>query len=288
MKSGELRPLLPAVQLLDVRLADDYEAEHLEGAVSNCVFEVDFIDRLSDTAPEKGKATVVYGASDESREAEMAAEKLKRVGYSDVRILEGGIDGVGDEIDLIEGEPLPEEPKVPDGEIALDLEECEVSWIGRNLINSHRGTVGIKSGELRMNRGALVSGEIVLDMTALKCRDLEGRPGHDVLIGHLKNDDFFDTDHFPEAKVDLLKLKEGGLTATLTMKGETHLIEFPIAAGVTPEGRLAAQATLSIDRTRWGVLYGSKKFFARLAGHLVNDLIDLELRILTVKTSDRS
>ena len=38
----ELREATDRYQLLDVRLADDYEAGHLEGAKGNCVFEVAF------------------------------------------------------------------------------------------------------------------------------------------------------------------------------------------------------------------------------------------------------
>ena len=59
-----LRALLQEspVQLLDVRLGDDFEAAHLPGAHNNCVYEVAFADRLADTAPQKDVPTIVYGA----------------------------------------------------------------------------------------------------------------------------------------------------------------------------------------------------------------------------------
>ena len=50
---------------------------------------------------------------------------------------------------------------------------------------------------------------------------------------------------------------------------------------MTPEGKFAAQASFAIDRTLWEVLYGSGKYFRNLGGHLVNDLIELQLRIVT-------
>jgi len=37
----------------------------------------------------------------------------------------------------------------------------------------------------------------------------------------------------------------------------------------------------SFDRTRWKVLYGSGRFFHRLGMNLVNDLIQLEIKIVT-------
>ena len=53
------------------------------------------------------------------------------------------------------------------------------------------------------------------------------------------------------------------------------------SAGVTADGTaFAAQAAFGIDRTQWNVIYGSGKFFRRLGGHLVNDRIDLQLRVV--------
>jgi hypothetical protein len=49
---------------------------------------------------------------------------------------------------------------------------------------------------------------------------------------------------------------------------------------VGPDGRAGAQGTVSIDRTRWNVMYGSGRYFDRLAGHLVNDEIELRLRLV--------
>jgi hypothetical protein len=43
---------------------------------------------------------------------------------------------------------------------------------------------------------------------------------------------------------------------------------------------IAAQGHLEFDRTRWDVQYGSGKFFALLGKHLVNDLVQLHLKIV--------
>jgi hypothetical protein len=52
-------------------------------------------------------------------------------------------------------------------------------------------------------------------------------------------------------------------------------------SGVTPDGKAAAQAVFSFDRTRWKVLYGSGRFCHRLGMNLVNDLIEFEIKIVT-------
>ena len=283
---------LPQVQLLDVRLADDFEAAHLEGAANNCVFEVAFPERLAETAPDKSLPTVVYGANGESAEAQAAEEKLRREGYGTVHILAGGLQqAVAEGFPTTTGEPLPESPEITDGTHAIDLEESRLEWLGRNLINKHWGTAPLTSGELIFSGGELTGGSFAVDMRGLKCTDLKGSELHDVLIAHLQNDDFFDVENHPEARVEIRSASrvpnaEDGapnlqIEADLTLRGRTLPIAFTAAAGITPEGQAAAQASFSIDRTLWGILYGSGKFFHRLAGHLVNDLIEFQVRILT-------
>lgn len=135
--------------VLNVRLADDFEAAHLPGAVNNCVYEVAFHDRLADTAPDSNHPLVLCGATADSREALMAAEKLERSGYADVALLEGGLDAwraVGLPVD--EGTPLPTSPVPSDGRRELDPDECRLQWLGRNLLNKHFGTIGITGGHL--------------------------------------------------------------------------------------------------------------------------------------------
>ncbi|MEM9237006.1 MAG: YceI family protein [Verrucomicrobiota bacterium] len=279
MKAEDLQQPAGSIQLLDVRLADDFEAIHLEGAASNCVYEVQFEDRLADTAPDKSVTTVVYGANRDSQEAAMAAEKLERLDYTKVEILEGGIVAAKNILPLVEGEPLPAAPAAPDGTHTLDLEQSRVGWTGRNLINKHHGSIAIRSGELEFTDGQLTGGSVVLDPKQLVCDDLDGEL-HDVLIAHLQSHDFFDTGVHPEIRIEITGSDGELVQANLTIKGITHPIEIPIASGLTPEGLPAAQGTVAIDRTKWNVLYGSKRFFHRLAGHLVNDLIEIELRIV--------
>jgi hypothetical protein len=38
---------------------------------------------------------------------------------------------------------------------------------------------------------------------------------------------------------------------------------------------------VDFDRTQWGSIYGSGKFFSRLGQHVVNDVIHLHLKIVT-------
>jgi len=278
--------------LLDVRLADDFAAAHLPGAVNNAVFEVAFHDRLPRLAPEKDRPTVLYGASADSHEARLAAEKLARAGYADLAVLDGGIAAWREAgLPLDEGESLPEPPPPPHGVHQVDLAESRVEWLGRNLLNKHFGTIDLASGQLEFDHGQLVGGEFSFAMNTLRCTDLAGDPLHKVLIGHLLDHDFLDAEEHPEGRLAITSAtpRPGAtagtpnldLAADLTLRGVTQPIEFNAVAGLTPEGKAAAQASFAIDRTRWDILYGSSRFFDRLAGHLVHDLIEFQVRILT-------
>lgn len=271
---------MPNPQILDVRLAEDFEAAHLNGAKNNCVFEVDFENRLPETAPSKEMHTIVYGANDQSYEAPMAVEKMKRLGYTDLQVMPGGL-ARADKEQIVTGTPLAAETPKADGTYAIDLSKSKVIWTGRNIINSHTGTIGIRSGELNFHSGDLVDGEVVLDLNDMQCTDLAGTPGHDILINHLKGHDFFDVGHFPTATVSILGGNETEVEADLKMKNITRQITIPIAGGFDPKGNPATQAAFIIDRTDWNIIYGSRRFFHRLAGHVVNDEIQIELRILT-------
>jgi len=288
--STEIRSATPPV-VIDVRLADDFAACHLPDALNNTVFEGAFNERLPAQVPDLTTAVRIYGASGNSFEARIAVEKLERAGYWEVAELEGGIEAWLAAGFSVSGSPTEPVFPIPHGRLQIDLEASKVEWTGRNLLNKHHGGVALKSGHLDFDQGRLTGGEIILDLTRLDCTGLAGSAYHDVLIRHLHDHDFFDVTRFPEAVLSITSaapISDSGpgalnlrLTADLTIKGRTHPIEFAAASGLTPEGKAAAQAVFSIDRTKWGVLYGSGKFFHRLAGHLVNDQIAFEVKIVT-------
>ena len=285
----ELASINPPL-LIDVRLKDDFEEAHIPNAVSNCVFEVAFLQRMT---AEKSQPIVVYGADSKSYESRIAAEKLSRAGYKNVSEYREGIRG-WEEVDgsLTRNKPRPPDPQISDGKHDIDLKESFIEWSGRNLLNRHHGRIGLRSGSVTFVQGKLTGGEFVIDLNQIVSFNLQGTDLHDVLIGHLKSDDFFDVERFPEARFLIRQAKhiEGAtaghpnleITGELSVKDVSAPITFLATAGVTPDGKCAAQAVLSFDRTQWNVIYGSARYFYRQGMHLVNDLIDLDIRTVTV------
>jgi rhodanese-related sulfurtransferase/polyisoprenoid-binding protein YceI len=283
----------PRPVLVDVRLEDDYAVAHLPNARNNCVFEVAFLERMATVAPEKGAPVCVYGATADSYEARIAAEKLLRAGYLEVLELREGLEGwksAGLPLEVESTRKTLDSVPPLNGWREIDVAESRVEWQGRNLLNKHFGQIAVKGGKLRFDEGQIVAGEFHWDMRTMTCEDLKGDPLHDVLIAHLMSDDFFDVELFPESRFAILKTERiAGATpgapnlevqGVLTLKDVTRPIEFVATAGFTAEGKAAAQASFAIDRTQWSVLYGSGKYFRNLSGHLVNDLIEIQLRVV--------
>lgn len=279
-----------APTLLDVRLPEDYAEAHLPGAVNACVFEVAFPQRAAELAPDKARPIVVYGAMASSLESAEGAAKLARLGWTAVQDFRGGLAAW-----RAAGRPVETGPAVPlppplEGERPVDLAESRVLWTGRNLLNKHSGSVPLTAGKLLFQDGWLTGGEFTLDLRGITCTDIADPALNHLLLEHLHSGDFFDTERFPVAWFIVRRAEpvpgatpgapNVRLTGDLTLKAVTQSITFPAVAGRTPDGRTAMQAVLAIDRTRWEVRYGSGKLFHRLGKHLVNDLIEIEVRLV--------
>lgn len=278
--------------LLDVLPREHFDAVHLPGARNACVYEVSFLDQVR-AAADGARLLVVYGSGLGTRETQAAAEKLAAAGYENVVEFRAGLAGWE-----AAGYPLERGAKAaeitPDGTYLVDSARSVIRWTGRNLFNHHEGTVRLTGGEIRFASGRIEAGEFVVDLGTIACTDLE--PGMAAgLIRHLHDADFFEVARFPTARFALtaaapLPAASPGspnetLSGNLTLRGETHPLEFPAVVAAKSAGEVVGQAQVAFDRTLWGAIYGSGKFFSFLGPHVVNDLVDLHLKIIAVRTT---
>lgn len=279
--------------LIDVRPSHDFEREHIEGAHNATVYETVFLDTVAQIpgAADKSRMLVAYGVDAESLGSQVAAEKLLRSGYSSVLDLRGGLAewrqfGGKTVEDPSAGKTAPEPVS---GRFVLDEDSSRARWIGRNLLNHHEGELRLSSGQVTLEGGVPREGFVEFDMTQIRCLDLTDPDLNRALIRHLEDEDFFAVERYPKARIDLRRaeaLPEATpgspnlrITGVLDLRGRQNEVSFDAVSGTSPDGRWALQSSLQIDRTRWGVLYGSGKFFKDVAGHLVNDEIGLELKL---------
>ena len=170
--------------------------------------------------------------------------------------------------------------------ISVDADNSTIKWIGSKISENHEGTVNIQKGRLMIDHGTLVGGQFSIDMKTIATTDMSDKYNKK-LDGHLKNEDFFNVEKFPLATITITKaVKSEGdaykILADLTVKGITHSVTFP--AKVTVDGlNVLATAKIKIDRTKWGIRYGSGSFFENLGDKIILDEIEFDVYLLSVK-----
>ncbi len=289
----ELQKLLAddSVFLLDVLLPEDFACRHIAGAGNACVYEMVFLETVEKLVPDRERAVVVYDDSGTTLAARTAQEKLERSGYQNVAILAGGINGwcdVGFEVETGTAGTSPVAAR--DGVYQVDVEKSVVEWTGRNINNRHYGRVALSGGEVVVAHGRPVSGRFVIDMNTITNLDLQDEGWRGMLLRHLKSEDFFDVEHYPEATFEFIGTAaiaectpgtpDTEIVGLLTIKDTAREIRFPAVIAAQEDGSFKAQAVFNLDRTLWNVCYGSGRLYERLGMHLVHDLVSVEMFIV--------
>ncbi len=159
-----------------------------------------------------------------------------------------------------------------------------VNWEGSKVVaSSHEGSIQIKSGNLILKEGLITSGMVVVDMTTIVDTDLEGAM-KEKLEAHLKSDDFFGVDKFPEASLDVkgterIDDNKIRVNAMLTIKGRTNPVSFESTVSKVGDAMMF-KGTVEIDRSLYEVRFGSGKFFDNLGDKAINDIFTLQFELL--------
>ncbi len=173
--------------------------------------------------------------------------------------------------------------------LVVDTTLSAVRWTGFKPGGSHHGTLGIDNGDLYVEDNVLKSGTFTLDMNKIICEDLSDANMNAQLVGHLKSVDFFDVEKYPRGEFSITKveeLSEGADTLNIRISGNLSLKEIQknitFDAIVRKEGELYVATThpFSINRTEWGINYGSKNIFKDLKDSFIDDQIEIRLRIV--------
>ncbi|OUS17519.1 lipid-binding protein [Nonlabens dokdonensis] len=151
-------------------------------------------------------------------------------------------------------------------------------WTGKKFGGAHTGTIQLQEGNLDFKEDKISGGSFKMNMDSLVVTDLDGEM-KEKLEGHLKSDDFFSTTSFPTADLKITSIekeKEGvyNATASLTIKEITNPINFQLL-----EAGDKLTATLTIDRSKYNVKYGSKSFFKGLGDNFIYDNFEVKVTL---------
>lgn len=144
--------------------------------------------------------------------------------------------------------------------IPLDTAATRIEWTGAKVVGAHDGGFRRFRGALYLDGETVTGADVVIDATSIYT-------DNDRLEGHLKSDDFFSVEAYPEARFRLTALEPitagdsaGAPGAThratglLTMREQTNQIVFP-ATVTTTASTVTADADFIIDRQQWGLSY---------------------------------
>ena len=175
------------------------------------------------------------------------------------------------------------------GTYGVDKSASIIHWYGKKTTGEHYGDIKLQSGTLNFQTGVPTAGEFVIDMTTISVSDIKDPGDNKDLVDHLKKDDFFGVSNFPTAKIVIKKfepLKKGEVdnanyraTADLTIKGITNQIQFPAQIDITGADVKAA-AKITIDRTKWKIVYKSKTIFSSLGDKFIYDDVTFNVNLV--------
>ncbi len=190
-----------------------------------------------------------------------------------------------------EGEEIMDTKKITNvvAEIyQLDPKNSSMTWKGTKKIGGgHAGTMKVSAGKLAYIDHRIAAGEVTVDVTSLATTDDMGDKAAS-LNGHLKNEDFLDVGKFPTAKFVFQKIqpiedaKNGfnySISGPLTLRGVTKVVSIPANVEVLDKKIHVTSPKFSINRTEFGIKYGSGLFGA-VGDKVINDDVELSFDVM--------
>jgi polyisoprenoid-binding protein YceI len=164
--------------------------------------------------------------------------------------------------------------------LIIDNQKSNLFWKGTKPTGDiHVGTVKIKEGTLNISGESIVGGKFIIDMNSILVTDKDmSEKGKSKLKKHLTNNDFFETNNYPEAILEITSSTSDSLEANLKIKNITKSITIPYSL-IKDNGKINANSSFSIDRTLWGVTYKSS-FFKNLTDRLIDDAIQFDIELI--------
>ena len=169
----------------------------------------------------------------------------------------------------------------------VDTSSSKITYVGKKVTGEHTGNVTTKKGTLIFKGENLVGGEIIADMNTLTSTDITDPEYNTKYVTHMKSPDFFNTEKFPEAKLVIKnskKTKKGlEVNGDLTMVGETKPVTFIVKDLKKGDSVVTGKSDLKLNRTLWGLKYGSGSFFKGLGDKAIHDEFTLSVDLTAKK-----
>jgi polyisoprenoid-binding protein YceI len=166
---------------------------------------------------------------------------------------------------------------------SVDSSASKITYVGKKVTGEHTGTLTLKSGSLTFKGDTISAGEFVADMNSLTSTDITDKEYNAKYVSHMKSPDFFNTEKHPESKLVIKSSKKtkNGLEVSgdLTMLGETKPVSFVVTDLKKTDAGVTGKSNLTLNRTQWGLKYGSTSFFKGLGDKAIHDDFTLAVEL---------
>lgn len=173
-------------------------------------------------------------------------------------------------------------------EYVVDTEASKILWEASKPGTTHNGTISLESGVFAINNNEVEAGKFNVEINSIVVEDLEGdeKAG---LEAHLKGTaegketDFFDGANYPLATFELTGIENDIVKGNLTIKDVTNAVEFPAKQTIENDVLRLESDAFILDRTKWGINFGSKSIFPNLGDKFVSDDMKITISIVAKK-----
>ena len=129
-------------------------------------------------------------------------------------------------------------------------------------------------------------------MNSITVTDLDQNSGKESLESHLKGTvegkegDFFNVMQYPTAIFEVTGVADVAgktmMSGNLTMLSISQNISFPVQVTSKDNMVQVKSETFTIDRTKWGINYGSKSIFDNLGDKFIDDDMEITIDVTAV------
>jgi len=163
--------------------------------------------------------------------------------------------------------------------------ESMIMWEANKIVGGHNGTIHVSNGVVQTKGDALVGGNFIFDINTIACSDIKDEKKNADLIKHLKNEDFFEVEKYPNASFEITSIDGDKLSGNLMMKGVKKNITIPAKVNFMDDMMTITSDVFTIDRTEWNIKHNSGKFAdaAKLGDYLIKDDVKLKISIKAKK-----
>lgn len=173
-------------------------------------------------------------------------------------------------------------------EYVVNAGESSVKWTGTKVgVYDHHGTVDIRDGKFTVADDKVTGGNLTIDMTTIDVEldeTFDGEESKAYFLGHVSSADFFGVEEYPTSTFSVTKVEEGeegkmNVSGNLKIRDVEKQVSFPVAVKFDGD-KMMANGSLTVDRTEFGVNWGSNNWPDKIVNGIIVDnnmTMDFEL-----------